>query len=86
MSHIFARCTRFSHGRRFFDSRNVQKRATKSDTSGHCLKRTNAQHIELNHHVVYFLLVVFEANKKLSCPDLQEAQRRSKKLVFPGIL
>ena len=25
------------HGRRFFDSRNVQKRGTKSDTSGHCL-------------------------------------------------
>ena len=42
VSHIFARCAsqktvRFSHGRRFFDSRNVQKRATKSDTSGHCL-------------------------------------------------
>ena len=30
-------CEWFSHGRRFFDSRNVQKRATKSDTSGHCL-------------------------------------------------
>ena len=27
----------FSHRHRFFDSRNVQKRATKSDTSGHCL-------------------------------------------------
>ena len=27
----------FSHGRRFFELRNVQKRATKSDTSGHCL-------------------------------------------------
>ena len=30
-------CVRFSHGSRFFDLRNVQKRATKSDTSGHCL-------------------------------------------------
>ena len=28
---------RFSHGRVLFDSRNVQKRATKSDTLGHCL-------------------------------------------------
>ena len=27
----------FSHVREFSDSRNVQKRATKSDTSGHCL-------------------------------------------------
>ena len=27
----------FSHGSRYFDSGNVQKRATKSDTSGHCL-------------------------------------------------
>ena len=27
----------FSHVRVFSDSRNVQKRATKSDTSGHCL-------------------------------------------------
>ena len=27
----------FSHGLRFFDSHNVQKRATKSDTLGHCL-------------------------------------------------
>ena len=34
--------TRFSHRRRFFDSRNVQNRATKSDTSGHCLVQTNA--------------------------------------------
>ena len=29
----------FSHVRVFSDSRNVQKRATKSDTSGHCLVR-----------------------------------------------
>ena len=28
---------RFSYGSVLFDSRNVQKRATKSDTSGHCL-------------------------------------------------
>ena len=28
---------RFTHGRTFFNSRNVQKRATKSDTSGPCL-------------------------------------------------
>ena len=28
---------RVSHGRRFFDSRNMQKRAKKSYTSGHCL-------------------------------------------------
>ena len=34
-SHAF--CVRFSHGPVFSDSRNVQKRATKSDTSGHCL-------------------------------------------------
>ena len=27
----------FLHGCRFFDSHNEQKRATKSDTSGHCL-------------------------------------------------
>ena len=40
MSHTFARCVRFSHGRRFFDSRNVQKRATKSDSSGPCLLAT----------------------------------------------
>ena len=31
----------FSHGRGFFDSRNVQKCATKSDTSGHCLACSN---------------------------------------------
>ena len=42
MSHFFARCAnrkrvRFLHGRVFFGSRNVQKRATKSDNSGHCL-------------------------------------------------
>ena len=30
-------CTRFLHGRWFFDSCNVQKHATKSHTSGHCL-------------------------------------------------
>ena len=29
--------SRFSQSYRFFDSCNVQKRATKSDTSGHCL-------------------------------------------------
>ena len=29
---------RFSHGSVFSDSRNVQKRATKSDTSGHCVE------------------------------------------------
>ena len=54
MSHFFARCAcisrmsvcfltrakrlHFSHVRVFADSRNVQKRATKSDTSGHCLE------------------------------------------------
>ena len=32
---------RFSLGRVFSDSRNVQKQATKSDTSGHCLLATN---------------------------------------------
>ena len=48
MSHFFARCAskktrvRFSHGRVFFDSRNVQKCATKSDTSGHCLWSSTA--------------------------------------------
>ena len=50
VSHVFARCSsqktdghariafnrvRFSHGRSFFDSRNVQK---KTYTSGHCLQ------------------------------------------------
>ena len=35
-SHAFR--VRFSHGRMLFDSRNVQKRATKSDTSGHCVR------------------------------------------------
>ena len=35
-----AKRVRFSHGRVFSDSRNVQKQATKSDTSGHCLLRT----------------------------------------------
>ena len=34
-SHAFR--VRFSHGRVFFYSCNVQKRATKSDTSAHCL-------------------------------------------------
>ena len=34
--------TRFSHGRVFYDSRNVQKRATKSDTSDHCLDQSPA--------------------------------------------
>ena len=33
-------CVRFSHVRMFFDSRNVQERATKSDISGHCLLET----------------------------------------------
>ena len=48
MSHFFARVSRemhafrvhFSHVRVFSDTRNVQKRATKSDTSGHCLLAT----------------------------------------------
>ena len=31
---------RFSHLRMLFDSRNVQKRATKSDTLRHCICRT----------------------------------------------
>ena len=33
----FENRVRFSHGRRFFGSRSVQTRATKSDASGHCL-------------------------------------------------
>ena len=33
--HTFS--VQFSHGRVFSDSHNVQKRLTKSDTSGHCL-------------------------------------------------
>ena len=37
MLELHAKGVRFSHGRVFFDSHNVQKRATKSDTSGHCL-------------------------------------------------
>ena len=36
-SHGCRFCVWFSQGSRFFDSCNVQKRATKSDTSGHCL-------------------------------------------------
>ena len=34
---LHAKLVRFSHVRVFSGSRNVQKRATKSDTSGHCL-------------------------------------------------
>ena len=37
MSVCFQFRVQFSHVRVFSDSRNVQKRATKSDTSGHCL-------------------------------------------------
>ena len=37
-SHEFR--VQFSHGRVLFDPRNVQKRETKSDTSGHCLPRS----------------------------------------------
>ena len=37
LCNTFLKRVRFSHGRVLFDSRNVQKRATKSDTSGHCL-------------------------------------------------
>ena len=36
-SFLHAFRVQFSHVRVFSDSRNVQKRATKSDTSGHCL-------------------------------------------------
>ena len=39
VSHFFR--VQFSHGRVFSDSRNVQKRATKSDISGHCLVLTS---------------------------------------------
>ena len=35
--------TLFAHGLRFFDLLNMQKRATKSDTSGHCLLVTAEQ-------------------------------------------
>ena len=34
---VFLNRVRFSHVRMFFDWSNVQKRATKSDTLGHCL-------------------------------------------------
>ena len=34
------KCVRFSHGSVFFDSHNVQTRATKSDSSGHCQRTT----------------------------------------------
>ena len=37
MSVCVLKRVRFSHVRVCFDSPNVQKRATKSDTSGHCL-------------------------------------------------
>ena len=44
--HAIARNSRiavgFLHGSRFFDTRNVQKRETKSDTSGHCLVQIKA--------------------------------------------
>ena len=36
-SELHAFRVQFSHVRVFSDSRNVQKRATRSDTSGHCL-------------------------------------------------
>ena len=38
------KCVRFSHVRVFSDSHNVQKRATKSDTSGHCLSLMHFLH------------------------------------------
>ena len=43
LCHTFLHAFRvqFSHVRVFSDSRNVQKRATKSDTSGHCLTHTH---------------------------------------------
>ena len=37
MRETHAKRVHFSHVRVFFDSRNVQKRVTKSDTSGYCL-------------------------------------------------
>ena len=37
MRELYAFRVQFSHVRVFSDSRIVQKRATKSDTSGHCL-------------------------------------------------
>ena len=37
MRELHVKCMQFSHIRVFSDSRNVQKRATKSDTWGHCL-------------------------------------------------
>ena len=39
---LHAKRVQFSHVRVFSDSRNVQKRATKSDTSGHCLAGSKA--------------------------------------------
>ena len=46
---------RFSHGRRFFDSLNVQKRATKSNTSGHCLG-SNCQASSYFVHITAYIL------------------------------
>ena len=40
-----AKRVRFLHGRVLFDSRNAQKCATKSDTSGHCLALSTAKKI-----------------------------------------
>ena len=49
-SHTFLRSKRvqFSHVRVISDSRNVQKRATESDTSGHCLQHTVTVCLELS--------------------------------------
>ena len=49
MRESHAKRVRFSHVRVFSDTRNVQKRATKSDTSGHCLP-TRPDPISRGHH------------------------------------
>ena len=42
LCHTLLKRVRFAHVRVCFHSRNVQKRATKSDTSGHCLGKNEA--------------------------------------------
>ena len=48
MLELQAKHVQFSHVRVFSDSRNVQKRATKSDTSGHCLVETESCQTSFN--------------------------------------
>ena len=68
---------RFSHGRVLFDSRNVQKRATKSDTSGHCL-RCNGYILfsELCHNLHDLTGNTYHWGVSCAYPSVQEVSRR----------